>query len=114
MVAYKFPQDTTNYNPDKLSKGGGDDAYEIDAMVWTSENSAAQLHVEDLESKNTWLYETFKQIPYIYETEERERSSGDVGFVARHSSAEHLIATKALRCTATAWMLTVAESFAKC
>ena len=26
--------------------------------------------------------------------------------------AEHLIATKALRCTATAWMLTVAESFA--
>ena len=32
---------------------------------------------------------------------------------ARRSSAEHLIATKALRCTATAWMLTVAESFAK-
>ena len=27
---------------------------------------------------------------------------------ARRSSAEHLIATKALRCTATAWMLTVA------
>ena len=33
--------------------------------------------------------------------------------VARRSSAEHLIATKALRCTATAWMLTVAESLAK-
>ena len=32
---------------------------------------------------------------------------------ARRSSAEHLIATKALRCTATAWMLTAAESFAK-
>ena len=32
---------------------------------------------------------------------------------ARRSSAEHLIATKALRCTATAWILTVAESFAK-
>ena len=32
---------------------------------------------------------------------------------ARRSSAEHLIATKALRCTATAWFLTVAESFAK-
>ena len=32
---------------------------------------------------------------------------------ARQSFAEHLIATKALRCTATAWMLTVAESFAK-
>ena len=26
---------------------------------------------------------------------------------------QHLIATKALRCAATAWMLTVAESFAK-
>ena len=41
----------------------------------------------------------------------------DVGFsvvtAARRSSAEHLIATKALRCTATAWILTVAESFAK-
>ena len=37
------------------------------------------------------------------------------GFVtaARRSSAEHLIATKALRCTAPAWILTVAESFAK-
>ena len=35
------------------------------------------------------------------------------GFTARRSSAEHLIATKALRCTATAWVLTVAESFAK-
>ena len=33
--------------------------------------------------------------------------------VARRSSAVHLIATKALRCTATAWNLTVAESFAK-
>ena len=33
--------------------------------------------------------------------------------VARRSSAEHLIATKALCCTATARMLTVAESFAK-
>ena len=33
--------------------------------------------------------------------------------MARQSFAEHLIATKALRCTATAWMLTVAESFAK-
>ena len=32
---------------------------------------------------------------------------------ARRSFAEHLIATKALRCTATAWMLIVAESFAK-
>ena len=32
---------------------------------------------------------------------------------ARQSSAEHPIATKAPRCTATAWMLTVAESFAK-
>ena len=32
---------------------------------------------------------------------------------ARRSSAEHLIATKALRCTATARMLIVAESFAK-
>ncbi len=31
---------------------------------------------------------------------------------ARRSSAEHPIATKAPRCTATAWMLTVAESFA--
>ena len=34
-------------------------------------------------------------------------------YLARRSSAEHLIATKALRCTATAWMLTVAESLAK-
>ena len=34
-------------------------------------------------------------------------------FIVRRSSAEHLIATKALRCTATAWMLTAAESFAK-
>ena len=34
-------------------------------------------------------------------------------FPARRSSAEHLIATKAPRCTATAWMLIVAESFAK-
>ena len=33
--------------------------------------------------------------------------------LARRSSAEHLIATKALRCTATTWMLTAAESFAK-
>ena len=33
---------------------------------------------------------------------------------ARRRSAEHLLATKALRlCTATAWMLIVAESFAK-
>ena len=32
---------------------------------------------------------------------------------ARRSSAEHLIATNALRRTATAWMLTVAERFAK-
>ena len=29
-------------------------------------------------------------------------------------STGHLIATKAPRCTATAWNLTVAESFAKC
>ena len=36
-----------------------------------------------------------------------------IGDYARRSSAEHLIATKALRCTATAWILTVAESFAK-
>ena len=36
-----------------------------------------------------------------------------VPLAARRSSAEHLIATKALRCTATAWMLTVAESLAK-
>ena len=36
-----------------------------------------------------------------------------IWFAARRSSAEHLIATKALRCTATAWMLIVAESFAK-
>ena len=28
---------------------------------------------------------------------------------ARRSSAEHLIATKALHCTATAWMLIVAQ-----
>ena len=28
---------------------------------------------------------------------------------ARRSSAEHLIATKALRCTATAWILIVAQ-----
>ena len=35
------------------------------------------------------------------------------GYKARRSSAEHLIATKALRCAATAWSLTVAESFAK-
>ena len=35
------------------------------------------------------------------------------GRKARRSSAEHLIATKALLCTATAWMLTAAESFAK-
>ena len=35
-----------------------------------------------------------------------------IGCNARRSSAEHLIATKALRCTATAWMLIVAESFA--
>ena len=33
--------------------------------------------------------------------------------LARRSSAEHLIATKALRCTATARILIVAESFAK-
>ena len=33
--------------------------------------------------------------------------------LARRSSAEHRFATKALRCTATAWMLTAAESFAK-
>ena len=39
--------------------------------------------------------------------------AGGLAFYARRSSAEHLIATKALRCTATAWMLTVAESFAK-
>ena len=40
---------------------------------------------------------------------------GNVGGIpARRSSAEHLIATKALRCTATARKLTVAESFAKC
>ena len=32
---------------------------------------------------------------------------------ARRSSAEHLIATKALRCTATARMLIAAERFAK-
>ena len=31
----------------------------------------------------------------------------------RRSSAEHLLATKALRCTATAWNLTVAERLAK-
>ena len=30
-------------------------------------------------------------------------------FMARRSSAEHLIATKALRCTATAWNLIVAQ-----
>ena len=36
------------------------------------------------------------------------------GLYARRSSAEHLVATKALRCTATARKLTVAESFAKC
>ena len=45
-----------------------------------------------------------------------DASDGNAGrlgeVVARRSSAEHLIATKALRCTATAWMLTVAESFA--
>ena len=34
-------------------------------------------------------------------------------YQARRGSAEHLVATKALRCTATAWILTVAESFAK-
>ena len=38
---------------------------------------------------------------------------GAVLFHARRGSAEHPIATKAPRCTATAWMLTVAESFAK-
>ena len=37
----------------------------------------------------------------------------EVRVVARRRSAEHLIATKALRCTATAWILIVAESFAK-
>ncbi len=37
---------------------------------------------------------------------------GPLNVAARRSSAEHLIATKAPRCTATAWMLTVAESFA--
>ena len=30
--------------------------------------------------------------------------------LARRSSAEHLVATKALRCTATAWTLIAAES----
>ena len=39
--------------------------------------------------------------------------AGGLAFYARRSSAEHLIATKALRCTATAWILIVAESFAK-
>ena len=34
------------------------------------------------------------------------------GEAARRSSAERLIATKALRCTATAWILTFAESSA--
>ena len=53
----------------------------IKAMVWTSENSAADLHVEDLESKNSWLFETFKQIPYIYEAEMGEKSSDGVGYV---------------------------------
>ena len=43
----------------------------------------------------------------IYEAE------ADYDLVARRSSAEHLIATKAPRCTATAWILTVDESFAK-
>ena len=32
---------------------------------------------------------------------------------ARRRSAEHLLTTKALRCTAATWILTVAESFAK-
>ena len=32
-----------------------------------------------------------------------------LGVAARRSSAEHLIAMKSLRCTATAWMLIVAE-----
>lgn len=36
------------------------------------------------------------------------RSAG-VRRQARHRSAEHLIATKALFCTATAWILTVAQ-----
>jgi len=41
-------------------------------------------------------------------------SSADIngdGNMARRSSAEHLIATKALRCTATAWMLIVVAKF---
>ena len=42
-----------------------------------------------------------------------DKKTGKVVLVARRSSAEHLSTTKALRCTATAWMLIVAESFAK-
>ncbi len=37
----------------------------------------------------------------------------DTAAGARRSSAKHPIATKALRCTATAWNLIVADSFAK-
>ena len=49
----------------------------------------------------------------------RRRSSSNIGVAdavaaieARRSSAEHLIATKAPRCTATAWNLIVAQCFA--
>ena len=42
-----------------------------------------------------------------------EYYGGNYDTFARRSSAEHLIATKALRCTAAARMLTAAESFAK-
>ena len=62
-------------------------------------------------------YEVMKTVPFrhvrprviVYE----EKILGKRDRSARRSSAEHLIATKALRCTATAWMLIVAQSFAK-
>ena len=41
-----------------------------------------------------------------------EKWLGWVPAWARRTFAEHLIATQALRCTATAWILTFAESFA--
>ena len=47
------------------------------------------------------------------ETVNLRHAKGVTSEMARRSSAEHLIATKALHRTATAWILTVAESFAK-
>ena len=88
-------------------------------LVYGADLVAPDLHGHvpiDLTSNQEILDTLRDQMPADY----RGRTSLDLALrraaglaAARRGSAEHLTATKALRCTATAWMLIAAESFAK-